>query len=108
MARDEVEAAYFTLLRAREEATALQRFGEYLRDESRRLQRFRTEGAALEQPVDARLRRRLRHTDGPLAEALDARLGAVRDAQERLPDQLAAAERFVEECEAEHAQLRGR
>ena len=33
MARDEVEAAYFTLLRAREEVTALQRYGELLAEE---------------------------------------------------------------------------
>ncbi|MTV26903.1 hypothetical protein FTX61_15985 [Nitriliruptoraceae bacterium ZYF776] len=108
MARDETEAAYFTLLRARDEVSALQRFEEYLADEAARLRRFVEDGTVLERPVDRRLRRRLRHTDGPLTEAIETRLGAIRDARERLPDQLAAAERFVEEAEAEHARLRGR
>lgn len=106
MPRDEVEAAYFTLLRAREELDALRRFGEFLADESRRLRRFRSEGAALDDRVDPRLRRLLRHTDGPLTEALDARAAAIADAEERLPERLEAAERFVEECEQAHRGLR--
>lgn len=106
MARDEVEAAYFTLLRAREDLFALRRWEEYLADELRRMRRFVSEGAALEDAVDRRLRRALRHTEGPLREALDARVAAIHDEQARLPERLAAAERFVEECEHEHAALR--
>ncbi len=106
MPRDEVEAAYFTLLRAREELTALRRYEEYLADELRRLRRFTSEGEALADTVDRRLRRALRHTDGPLKEALDARAAVIRDEQARLPERVEAAERFVEECERDHAALR--
>jgi hypothetical protein len=106
MARNEVEAAYFTLLRAREDLFALRRWEEYLGDELRRMRRFVSEGAALQDAVDRRLRRSLRHTEGPLREALDTRVAAIHDEQARLPDRLAAAERFVEECERDHAALR--
>lgn len=106
MPRDEVEAAYFTLLRAREELAELRRWEEYLAEELRRLRRFLSEGEALADTVDRRQHRALRHTEGPLREAVDARMGAVRDEQERVPDRIAAAEQFVEECEREHAALR--
>ena len=106
MPRDEVEAAYFTLLRARDELFALRRWEEYLADELRRMRRFTSEGEALEDSVDRRLRRALRHTDGPLKEALDTRAAAIRDEQARLPERIEAAERFVEECERDHAVLR--
>jgi hypothetical protein len=106
MARDEVEAAYFTLLRARDEVADLRRFEEYLADELRRMRRFQSEGAALDDTVSRKLRRSLRHTDGPLKEALDARAAVIADEQARIPERLAAAERFVEECEREHAELK--
>lgn len=106
MPRDEVEAAYFTLLRARDELFALRRWEEYLDDELRRMRRFASEGAALDDTVDKRLRRALRHTDTPLREALDTRAAAIRDEQARMPERIAAAERFVEECERDHAVLR--
>jgi hypothetical protein len=104
--RDQVEAAYFTLLRARDEVVALTRYGEVLHDEERRLRRFRTEGEATAARVDRRLLRALRHTDGALDEALDARLAVIADERARLPERLAAAEAFVVEAEAEHAALR--
>lgn len=106
--RDEVEAAYFTLLRAREELTVLQRYGEFLDAERRRLQRFGAEGDALDAHVDPRLRRGIAHTDEPLAEVVRARLDAVAAEQERLPDRLAAARDFVDECERDHAALKHR
>lgn len=106
MPRDEVEAAYFTLLRARDELTALRRWEEYLADELRRLRRFTSEGEALADTVDPRLRRALRHTDGPLKDALDARAAVIRDEQARLPERVEAAEQFVEECERDHSALR--
>ncbi|MEX1177861.1 MAG: hypothetical protein WEB09_05320 [Nitriliruptor sp.] len=106
MPRDQVEAAYFTLLRARDEVAALTRYGEYLLDEQRRLHRSRTEAGALATGVDRRLLRALRHTDGPLDEAIDARLALIADERGRLPERLAAAEAFVLEAEADHAALR--
>ena len=106
MPRDEVEAAYFTLLRAREEISALRRWEEYLVDEQRRLRRFLSEGDALADTVDRRLRRALWHTDGPLKEAVDARIAVIGDERSRMPERIEAAEHFVAECERDHATLR--
>lgn len=106
--RDEVEAAYFTLLRAQEELAALRRYGEFLEAERRRLQRFVVEGDALDAHVEPRLRRGIAHTDTPLAEAIRARLAAIEGELERHPDRVEAAAAFVEECEREWGELRGR
>ena len=106
MAGNEVEAAYFTLLRAREEVAALQRYEEYLVAEAQRLRRTTSEAAALLTQVDPGLVRPLRHTDRPLEEVVRARLGAIDDELQRLPDRIAAAEAYVEDCEREHARLR--
>ena len=104
--RDDVEAAYFALLRAREELDLVRRYGEYLADERRRIRRFRSEGAALDELVPRRRRRALAATDRPLAEALEARLSVIEDELRRLPDRLAAAESYVEAAEREHDELR--
>lgn len=104
--RDEVEAAYFTLLRAREELEGLRRYEDYLRDERARLRRFASEGAALADRVDWRYRRTLAHTDQPIADALRLRSEVLRDELDRVPERIAAAEEFVADCEREHAQLR--
>lgn len=104
--RDEVEAAYFTLLRAREKVTALHRYEEFLRDERRRLQRFVAEGDALDAHVDPRFRRALNHTDTAVAEALKTRHEVIDLELDRLPDRIAGAEAFVEEAEEEHDRLR--
>jgi chromosome segregation ATPase len=105
--RDEVEAAYFALLRARDEVADLQRYEEYLRAEAQRLHRTTSEGRALAELVDRRLRRRLRHSDEPLDEAVRTRLEVIADELDRLPDRLAAAAAHVEECERDYARLRG-
>lgn len=104
--RDETEAAYFALLRAREELAALRRYDEYLDAETRRLQRAVAEGDALEAHVDRRLRRGMSHTDRPLADAIRVRLEAIRAELERLPGRIEAAEEFVVECEQDHQRLR--
>lgn len=106
VATDETEAAYFALLRAREELDALRRYGEHLESEQRRIQRFVAEGDALDAHVDPELRRRIAHTDAPLSRALRARLETIAGELERLPDRIAAAEEFIEECEREHIALR--
>lgn len=106
MARDEVEAAYFALLRAREELDALRRYDEYLLAEAQRLRRATSEGDALREAVDRRLTRGLRHTDQPLAHAVTARLAAIADERERLPERIAAAEAFVAACEHDHTARR--
>ena len=105
-ARDELEAAYFALLRAREELSQLERFREYLDDERRRLRRFVAEGSALDDTVAPRFRRRLAHTDRPLADAVKTRQNVIEDELQRLPARITAAQAFVDECEREHADLK--
>lgn len=105
-ARDEVEAAYFALLRAREELADLERFREYLDDELRRLRRFVSEGAALEDTVAPRLRRGLAHTDKPMHDAIKTRQNVITDELRRLPSRIEAAQAYVDECEREHATLK--
>lgn len=107
MPRDELEAAYFTLLRAREELAGLQRYEDHLRDEARRLRRAEAEAAALTTPVEARLRIPFAASDEELARVMAARLALVEDELARLPERSAAAAAFVEECEAVHRALRG-
>jgi hypothetical protein len=104
--RDEVEAAYFTLLRARDEVTALRRYDEFLLAEAQRLRRTTSEGEALRGQLEPKLLRALRHTEQPLQEAVTARLDAIEEERRRLPERMAAAEAYVEECEREHASLR--
>lgn len=107
MARtDEEQAAYFALLRAREELAALQRYGEYLVAERARIDTFVGAGVELDRTVDDRLRRALRHTDEPLGEALELRRRVLADERRRLPERLEAAQEYVDECEAAHAALR--
>lgn len=104
--RDEVQAAYFALLRAREEVQALQRYEEYLQEEQRRIARFVAAGDALHARVDRRLRRGLSHTDEALDQALQRHLGAVADELAHLPERLDAARAYVAEAEREHDELR--
>lgn len=106
MPRDELEAAYFTLLRARQELDDLRRYDEYLVAEAQRLRRSINEGDALADPVPRKLRRGIDHTAGPLRDAITARLGAIEDERGRLPERVAAAERYVEECEHDHDALK--
>jgi hypothetical protein len=104
--RDEVEAAYFTLLRAREELDALRRYDEYLVAESQRLRRSTSEADALRDGVDRRLLRALRHSDVPLAQAITERLAVLADERAAIPTRLEAAEAYVAACEQAHQQLR--
>lgn len=109
MPRDEVEAAYFALLRAREELADLHRYEEYLRAELQRLRRAASERDALATQAPAKLLRALRHTEQPLADAVTTRRRTIEDELGRLPDRVTAAEEFVTACEAEHDELkRGR
>ncbi len=103
----EREAAYFALLRAREELDALRRYDEYLADERRRLERTLREEAALRDGIATRMRRVLRGSDTELADAVQRRLALLEDERERLPARIAAAEAFVAECERHHDVLGG-
>ena len=106
MARDDAESAYFALLRARDEVADLQRYQEYLADEARRLRRSTAEADALSTQAPPRLRRRLLHTDAPLAEAIRGRLEVLADELKWVAEQLASADAYVAECEAEHDRLK--
>lgn len=106
MARDQIEAAYFTLLRAREEVTSLQRYGELLAEESRRLERTRREGQALAAQADRRLWRALSDSQTALDEATDLRLRVIAEERALLDERVRAAEDYVRTCEDAHEQLR--
>lgn len=102
----DVETAYFALLRAREQVDDLRRYREYLEDEARRLRRSTAEADALSTQAPPRLRRRLLHTDGPLADAVKLRLEVIADELRRLPEHVDDAEAAVASAEAEHDRLR--
>ena len=107
MARDEVQAAYFTLLRARDEVTALQRYDELLAEEARRLERQRREGEALAAQADRRLWRALADSQRVLDEAVDLRLRVIAEERAQVPERRAAAEAYVQECEQVYERQRG-
>ena len=100
--RAEREAAYFALLRARDELSGLQRYGEHLDDELRRLRRGEREEAALRDGVPSRMRRALRTSDAERVEVRARRIALLEDGRARLPDRIAAAAAFVAECERHH------
>lgn len=105
--RDEVEAAYFALLRAREELQELRRYQEFLEKEQLRLRRFVADGDALDAHVEPKLRRRgIGHTDQALNEAIKRRHEVIDAELSRLPARIEAAEAFVQEAEREHARLK--
>lgn len=104
--KDEEQAAYFALLRAREELAGLQRYSEYLIAERARIDAFVAAGSELDTTVDPRLRRALRHTDEPVGEALELRRRVIADERRRLPERLEAAQEYVDECEEAHAALK--
>ena len=107
MPRDEAEAAYFTLLRAREELAQLQRYEDHLTEEARRLKRASAEASALTTALDPRLRWPFASSDEEFARVTAARQALIEDELARLPDRVLAARAFVEECERAHRALGG-
>jgi hypothetical protein len=107
MARSEYDAAYFTLLRAREEHTDLLRYREFLVSERHRLDAFVTQVRAEADTVPRKMRRSVDQTTKAVVEAIGARRSVVLAEYERIDDRIAAAQEFVEECEAEVEELRG-
>jgi hypothetical protein len=105
--RGEREAAYFALLRAREELSELRRYAEHLDDELRRLRRAEREESALRTSVSDRVRRVLRASDAELADVTERRAALLEDERLRLPARIEAAETFVAECERHHDVLGG-
>jgi hypothetical protein len=105
--RSERDAAYFALLRARDELSDLRRYADHLDDELRRLRRTGREEEALRGSVPPRTRRILRGSDAELREVNERRIALIEDERVRLPDRIAAAEAFVAECERHHDVLGG-
>lgn len=105
-AKEEFDAAYFTMLRAIEERDGLLRYREFLEAERGRLDAFSTETRTVGEEVPDRIRRVVDRTAKQMLEAVGRRRVVVLDELSRLDKRLAAAEQFVTECEAEVATLR--
>jgi BMFP domain-containing protein YqiC len=105
-ARSEYDAAYFTLLRAREEHADLLRYREFLVAERERLEGFVRQLRTEADVVPRRMRRAVDQTAKAIVEAIGARRAVVLAEYERMDDRITAAQEFVEECEAELDELR--
>ena len=105
-AKSEFDAAYFTLLRAREERDSLLRYGEFLDAELARLERFAVDTRDLMDDLPRKVARPIASTTKGVLEAVGRRRTAVLDERRRYDARLANAERFVEECELEVETLR--
>lgn len=105
--RDEAQAAYFALLRARQELDVLARHEEYLRAEIQRIRRSTAEEAALRATAPSGPRRPLRASDEALEEVMARRVALLEDELGRLPARVEAASAYVAECERT-ARLLGR
>jgi len=106
--RSERETAYFTLLRARDELSGLERYHEYLQAELRRMRRSTQEDEALRGTALDRYRRILRGSDDELATAFERRAALIDDELLRIPTRIEAAAAYVHECERLLEMLGGR
>jgi hypothetical protein len=106
-AKSEYDAAYFTLLRAREEHDHLLRYREFLEAERGRLDEFCQDLQDATEALPRKLRRPVDATTKPLLEAVGRRRSIVLNELGRMDERIANAQAFVQECEAEIAELRG-
>ena len=106
-AKSEYDAAYFTLLRAREERDDLLRYAEYLEAEQSRLETFAAQTRDLMDELPRKVVRPIASTTKGVLEAVGRRRSAVLDERKRMAQRLENADRFVEECELEVDTLRG-
>ena len=104
--KSEYDAAYFTLLRAREERDALLRYSEFLEAELARLDQFATDTRDLMDEIPRKVARPIATTTKGVLEAVGRRRSAVLDERKRMDARLQNADRFVEECELEVDALR--
>lgn len=102
----EYEAAYFTLLRAREERDYLLRYAEFLEAEQDRLDRFSAQVQESQEQLPRKMIRPIAGTTKALLEAVGRRRSAVMDERRRMPERLSNADAFVAECELEVETLR--
>lgn len=105
-AKSEYDAAYFTLLRAREERDDLLRYAEYLEKEQGRLEAFADQTRDLMDELPRKVARPIASTTKGVLEAVGRRRSAVLDERKRMAQRLENADRFVEECELEVDALR--
>src|SRR5918996_1675265 len=103
--RSEYDAAYFTLLRAREEHAQLLSYREYLVAERERLDAFVSELRNRAEDLPRRMRRPVDQTTKAVVEAVGTRRSVVFAELERMDDRISNAQQFVEECETELEQL---
>ena len=106
MRSKEYDAAYFTLLRARDEHQDLLRYRDFLDAERSRLDGFAAETRENIDALARRVRRPVEATTKQLLEAVGRRRAAVLDERRRVDDRIQAAEAFVEECQSEVDSLR--
>lgn len=104
--RSEYDAAYFTLLRAREEHADLLRYREFLVAERERLDSFVAQVRHEADVVPRRMRRPVDQTIKAVVEAIGTRRSVVLAESDRIDERIDNAQRFVEECEAEVDELR--
>ncbi len=105
-AKSEYDAAYFTLLRAREERDDLLHHADFLVAEQERLDRFVEQTQASFEDLPRKVRRPIDATTKPLLEAVGRRRAVVLDERRRSDERVANAEAFVNECEQELETLR--
>lgn len=105
-AKSEYDAAYFTLLRAREELDDLLRYADFLVAEQERLDGFVEQTQASFEDLPRKVRRPMDATAKPLLEAVGRRRAVVLDERRRLDQRMVNAEAFVRECEQEVETLR--
>jgi hypothetical protein len=104
--RTEYDAAYFTLLRAREEFDHLRRYADYLSEELGRLQAVTDSVNDDAEVVPRKFRRMVDGTDRQLLEAVGRRRAIIQSELRKVPQRIEAQEAFVAECEEELAALR--
>lgn len=105
-AKSEYEAAYFTLLRAREELDHLRTYQRFLDEELARLSTFVTATNSCPDVVPRKFRRMVDSTAKPLVEAVGRRRSVVLSERDAVPERVDAQEAFVRELEEDVAALR--
>lgn len=105
-AKSEYDAAYYTLLRAREEVDHLRRYQDFLDEELDRLRTFVTAVDDAADVVPRKYRRMVDGTSQQLVEAVGRRRAIVQGERRKVPERVSAAEAFVVECEEALAGLR--
>lgn len=104
--KSEYDAAYFTLLRAREELEHLRRYQEYLEQELARLAAFVRDINDGPEVVPRKFRRMLDSTAKQVVEAVGRRRAIVLSERDAVPQRIDDQEAFVRELEDEVATLR--